>query len=121
VPKPEFEFFDPMLAGTWRPVEDDRTGRLEEMILARDDETGDYTRLLRFPPGVDTTPNGTLTHTFWEEVWILEGAFTDTRLGREFRAGEYACRPPGMPHGPWVSAGGVTTLELRYHRSHPAP
>lgn len=119
MPKSELEFFDPTADGSWRPVEDDRTGALEEMILSEDEETGDYTRLLRFPPGADTTVNGTLTHTFWEEVWIIAGSFTDTRLGTEFRAGQYACRPPGMPHGPWISQEGVTTLEIRYHR--PAP
>lgn len=114
--KEELEFTDPLARGEWRPVADDGTGQLEEMILSTDDETGDYTRLLRFPPGSDTTPNGTLTHTFWEEVWILEGSFTDLRLGERFEAGQYACRPPGMPHGPWSSETGVLTLEFRYHR-----
>lgn len=119
MPKPEYEFFDPMQRGRWQPVPGDETGALEEMILSHDAETGDYTRLLRFPPGADTTINGTLTHDFWEEVWILEGSFVDTRLGEEFVAGQYACRPPGMPHGPWTSAQGVTTLEIRYYRPDP--
>lgn len=116
--KPELEFFDPLTTGAWRRVADDATNQLEEMILTADEETGDCTRLLRFPPGADTTPNGTLTHAFWEEVWILEGSILDTRLGEEFGAGQYACRPPGMPHGPWVSPKGAVTLEFRYHPAH---
>jgi hypothetical protein len=119
VPKPELEFADPLAQGEWRAIDEDKTGELEEMILSFDPETGDYTRLLRFPPGADTTINGTLTHTFWEEVWILSGSIVDTRLGAEFRAGTYACRPPGMPHGPWTSKGGAMTLEIRYHRPEP--
>ncbi len=114
--KPEFEFFDPLAEGRWGPVDGDQTGVLEEMILSADPETGNYTRLLRFPPGADTSTNGTLTHTFWEEVWILSGAITDTRLGCEFRKGMYACRPPGMLHGPWTSKEGAMTLEIRYHQ-----
>jgi hypothetical protein len=53
--KPELEFFDPM-AETWRPVAG--VQGLEELILARDEETGAYTRLLRFAAGTDTTPAG---------------------------------------------------------------
>jgi hypothetical protein len=26
----------------------------------------------------------------------------------------YACRPPGMEHGPWRSESGVVMLEVRY-------
>ncbi len=31
-----------------------------------------------------------------------------------FGAGMYACRPPGMPHGPWHSPDGCLTFEVRY-------
>lgn len=121
MPKPEFEFFDPQAAPglTWRCPDGDRTGQLREMILSHDPETGDYTRLLRFPAGADTTPNGTLTHDVWEEVWIVEGEITDTRLGETFTAGMYACRPPGMQHGPWTSQNGALTFEIRYARRLP--
>lgn len=52
---------------------------------------------------------------FWEEVYIPEGSFTDLTLGEMFTAGMYACRPPGMPHGPWSTDEGVVTFEVRYH------
>jgi hypothetical protein len=122
VPKPEYEFFDPLAAPhpRWRPVAGDATGQLQELVLADEQGTGAFTRLLRFPPGVDTSASGTLTHDVWEEVWILEGSLHDLRLGQTFTQGMYACRPPGMPHGPWRSAGGCLTLEVRY-RDRDAP
>lgn len=70
--------------------------------------------MLRFEPGTDTTGNGVQTHDFWEEVYILEGSFVDLHLGQRFTAGMYACRPPGMRHGPWRSDEGCTTFEVRY-------
>jgi hypothetical protein len=76
-------------------------------------DTGDVTRLLRFDAGVETTE--TITHDFWEEVWILEGSMIDLGKRQTFTAGMYACRPPGMIHGPYrVPAGGCLTFEIRY-------
>lgn len=116
MPKQEREFFDPATSELpWRRVEDDTAG-LVEQILSHDPETGDYTRLLRFPPGADTSAAGTLRHDFWEEVWILDGAIHDLRLNKTFTRGMYACRPPDMPHGPWRSADGALTFEIRYWR-----
>lgn len=116
--KPALEFFDPDQGGAaWRAVDGDATGALRELVLAVDPDTGHATRLLRFQAGADTTPNGIVVHDFWEEVWILDGAIRDLRLGREFTAGMYACRPPGMEHGPWVSPAGATTFEVRYRLS----
>jgi hypothetical protein len=116
--KPEMEFFDPLAASglSWQPVAGDTTGQLSELVLSRDPANGAFTRLLRFAPGADTSPNGTLTHDIWEEVWIVEGTLHDLRLGRTFTAGMYACRPPGMPHGPWRSENGCLTFEVRYRR-----
>lgn len=86
---------------------------ITEQILARDTASGSYTRILRFDPGADSTPNGVQVHDFWEEVYILEGDITDLRLEETFTAGMYACRPPGMEHGPWRSSSGVRMLEFR--------
>jgi hypothetical protein len=95
-------------------VTGDKTGKLREMVLSGSHESGWVTRLLRFEPGTDTTANGTLTHDVWEEVFILDGEIHDLRLGRTFTKGMYASRPPGMPHGPWVSPSGALTFEIRY-------
>jgi hypothetical protein len=111
--KPEREFFAADEVG-WTPVPDSRCEGLTERILAADDGGAVATRMLRFEPGTDTTPNGTQVHDFWEEVYILRGSLHDVELDETFTAGMYACRPPGMRHGPWTSADGCITFEVRY-------
>jgi hypothetical protein len=111
--KPEHEFFPATKIG-WTTVPGKAPG-LTERILAADPERHVATRILNFAPGSDTSPNGVQVHDFWEEVYILEGAFHDVTLNKTFVAGEYACRPPGMPHGPWTSEKGCTTFEVRYY------
>ena len=113
MPKLEREFFD-VERLPWRQVEGGLPG-LMERILSRNVDTGDYTRILRFPPGMDTSPMGVQCHDFWEEVLILEGTLHDLRLKQTFAKGMYACRPPGMPHGPWTAPGGCMTFEIRYY------
>lgn len=110
--KPEFEFtasssvpFVPCVP----PIDG-----LTQAILAEDDSNGTVTRILKFAPGTDTSPNGVLTHDFWEEVFIFEGSFVDLRLNRTFSAGDWATRPPGMEHGPWRSEHGAQMFEVRY-------
>ena len=116
MPKPELEFFKPDHI-PWEPV----TGSAQmgaggpgvtQKILSRD-EKGNITRLLRFEPGVETKE--TITHDFWEEVWILEGELVDLGKKQTFTAGMYACRPPGMPHGPYRITQPTMTLEIRYY------
>jgi hypothetical protein len=116
VPKPEREFEDvgPL---PWAPVAGSAAGGaggpgVEEKVLSRDPATGDVTRLLRLAPGVRTAE--TIAHDFWEEVYILEGSVVDLGLGRTFTAGMYACRPPGMRHGPYASPHGALLFETRY-------
>jgi quercetin dioxygenase-like cupin family protein len=113
--KPEFEFFPVSTIG-WTKVAGADVG-MTERILAKDPDANVATRILTFPPGCDTTPNGVQVHDFWEEVYILEGSFHDIELNATFHAGEYACRPPGMRHGPWKSDGGCVTFEVRYYSS----
>lgn len=110
--KPELEF-GPLDAIPWQPVPGDADD-LHERVLARDGGSHVATRLLRFGPGCDTTPNGVQVHDFWEEIYIVEGSIVDLTLGETFTAGMYACRPPGMPHGPWRSDDGALLFEVRY-------
>lgn len=118
MPKLEREFFRPDNL-PWRPVAGSPTAGaggagIEEKVLNRDPASGDVTRLLRFAPGTETPD--TIAHDFWEEVWILDGSLIDLGLGRTFGAGMYACRPPGMRHGPYRSPGGALLFETRYRR-----
>ncbi|HEY6470525.1 MAG TPA: cupin domain-containing protein [Candidatus Dormibacteraeota bacterium] len=110
--KPEREFFaTDDLAFTPCAGE---VASLTESVLATDHETGVVSSLMRFAPGTDTTPNGVQTHDCWEEVDIVAGSITDLRLNETFTAGMYACRPPGMPHGPWRSEEGCVTFQVRH-------
>lgn len=108
--KPELEFFAPDDI-PWEPVPG--IPGTEQKILSIDPETGDHTRLLRFLPGADTIVQGVVRHPHWEEVWILEGSLHDLTLNKTFTKGMYACRPPQMAHGPWRSADGCMTFEIR--------
>jgi hypothetical protein len=111
MPKPQLEFFSPDEI-RWIPVEG--TPGLSERILSRDEATGDCTRLLKYVPGSDARHLGVLRHDFWEEVWIVEGNLHDVTLAKTWTQGMYACRPPGMPHGPYTSPAGCVTFEVRY-------
>ncbi len=109
--KPELEFQRP--TGAWRQAFPGVEG-VNEQILSYDPDTRDYTRLLRFDPGGDASSSGKLVHDFWEEVYIISGDLTDLTLQETFTEGMYACRPPGMWHGPFLSKSGCLLLEIRY-------
>lgn len=113
--KHELEFTD-ISTIPWTPAHPDVPEGLDEQILAREGDAGPVTRMLRFAPGCDTSPAGVQVHDFWEEVYIVEGSLCDLRLDQTFSAGQFACRPPGMPHGPWTSEEGCLTFEVRYTR-----
>jgi len=117
LPKEEMEFFD-VEKIAWKPLGQtpgyqNVTG-VYEKILSIDKDTGSYTRMLKFEPGVETSE--TLQHDFWEEVFILKGGLIDKAKQQTFAEGMYACRPPGMKHGPYSSPIGCITLETRYYR-----
>jgi hypothetical protein len=109
--KTEMEFFDTESV-PWTPVTS-RPG-VSERILARDPSCGLLTRMVRWDPGLDTTSAGSVTHDYFEEVLILSGSMHDLGLRQTFSAGSYACRPPGMVHGPWRTRDGCVMLEIQY-------
>jgi hypothetical protein len=109
--KPELEFFDSETV-PWRAVPDE--GGVSQRVLAEDAATGLLTRLVRWDPGVSTSAAGPIAHEYFEEVLVLSGSLHDLRLKQTFGAGYYACRPPGMLHGPWESPDGCIMLETRY-------
>ena len=70
--------------------------------------------MLKFPPGIQTSE--TLVHEFWEEVLIVSGTLEDMAKKETYLPGFYACRPPGMKHGPYNIPNGCVTFEIRYHK-----
>lgn len=114
----EEQEFRPVTATAYTEIHPNVPG-LKERILADEGSPGTVSRILRLEPGTDTSPLGQQRHDFWEEVYILDGSFHDVGLNRTFGAGDYACRPPGMPHGPWTSETGCTTFEVRYTKEDP--
>ena len=95
---------------------------IEQKILAGSlDEsarTGNRSRFLRFAPGVYTTKP--FVHEYWEEVLLISGDLivgNDERGqgGESFRQFTFACRPPGVPHGPFKSVNGCFLFEIHYY------
>ncbi len=79
---------------------------------------GSRTRLLRFAPGVYTT--APFVHDHWEEVYLLSGDLVvgnddKGKGGEPFEAPTYACRPPGVHHGPFKSERGCMLYEIHYY------
>jgi hypothetical protein len=111
--KPEREFFDTETL-SWRAVAGEPG--VSERTLAEDPATGLLTRLVRWDPGLDTSGAGPASHEYFEEVLILSGSLRDLRLNQTFGPGYYACRPPGMVHGPWETTDGCVMLETRYEQ-----
>ncbi|MDO4683360.1 MAG: cupin [Lautropia sp.] len=88
--------------------------------LSEDRKAGCRTRLLRFSPGVYT--KSPFVHTYWEEVYLISGDLIVgvNELGEggsTFFSNTYACRPPGVFHGPFKSVGGCLLLEIHYYSS----
>lgn len=95
---------------------------IEQKILAgrldEENRRGNRTRLLRFAPGVFTT--SPFVHDYWEEVYLVSGDLTvgndeNGQGGESFGPHTYACRPPGVHHGPFKSEKGCVLLEIHYY------
>ena len=95
---------------------------IEQKILAgsldEQNKRGNRTRLLRFKAGVFTT--APFVHHYWEEVYLVSGDLTvgndaQGNGGETFTENTYACRPPGVYHGPFKSNTGCVLLEVHYY------
>ena len=107
--KKALEFFDPGEVA-WEKV--DGMPGMEQKILSGNKETGDHTRLARVAQG--SSYDVALSHEFYEEIWILEGSIIEKSTGKIYTAGMYACRPPGMEHGPFAFNEDAVFFEVRY-------
>lgn len=121
--KPHIEFLKIDSKEGWRkPPGYPPTLEVYEKILASDideeNKTGSRTRLLRFEPGQFTIEP--FVHDHWEEVYVVSGDLTvgndeNGEGGESFSAPTYACRPPGVWHGPFKSEHGCLLLEFHYY------
>lgn len=109
--KQEYEICDVDLHGEWRLLEGGYNGT-QEKILTYDPDTGNYCRLLKFPPMTEVPD--LLIHDFCEEVYVVDGYLTDINKNLTMSKGFYGSRLPGMKHGPYSIPLGCTTLEFRY-------
>jgi len=95
----------------WEEIEN-TNGLIEQLTLAVDEESGDYTRLTRFKPGADTTASGAKSHEYPEEIFIVKGRVYDASFDSWLEQGEYASRPPGKVHGPFKTDIECIVLEI---------
>jgi len=117
--KEHLEFHSLDLALGWRTPAGYPSGIEEKILAGALDEkakTGNRTRLLRFEAGARTSLP--FVHDYWEEVYLLSG---DLIVGDDGKATEtygpntYACRPPGVHHGPFRSTDGCLLFEIHYY------
>jgi len=97
----------------WQPIEG-LEGIAEELTLSIDNATGEYTRLTRFHAGADTTPFGSKSHEYPEEIFIVSGRLYDQAFDMWLETGHYASRPPGEIHGPFKTEEGCVVLEISF-------
>jgi hypothetical protein len=100
-------------ADSWEHI-DGTDGMLEQLTLAIDETTGDYTRLTRFRSGADTRESGGKSHDYPEEIYIVSGRLYDEAFDMWLEAGHYASRPPGEVHGPFKCEQECLVLEVSY-------
>ena len=120
VNKPHLEFHRIDMSTGWSTPPGYPSG-IEQKILAgaldEEGKSGSRTRLLRFAPGVYTT--SPFVHEYWEEVFLFSGDLTvgndeHGNGGESFKPNTYACRPPGVLHGPFKSETGCMLMEIHY-------
>ena len=121
--KPHIEFTNISSNEDWHTPEGYPSG-IEQRILASDidekNKTGSRSRLLRFQPGVFTTTQ--FIHDHWEEVYLVSGDLIvgndkEGKKKEKFAGSTYACRPPGVYHGPFKSETGCVLFELHYYKN----
>jgi len=121
--KPHLEFTKISSKENWHTPQGYPTG-IKQQILASDideiNKKGSRSRLLKFEPGVYTTEK--FIHDHWEEVYLVSGDLIvgndeHGNGGEQFVGSTYACRPPGVYHGPFKSDKGCVLFELHYYKS----
>ena len=119
--KPHLEFERLDMTKGWATPDGYPDGIKQKILASSLDEkskSGCRTRLLRFDPGTYTT--APFVHDHWEEVYLVSGDLIvdndkNGNGGEAFDGAVYACRPPGVLHGPFKSERGCLLFEIHYY------
>ena len=119
--KPHIEFIKLDMDEGWETPPGYPQGMKQKVLTSDLDEegkTGSRSRFLRIEPGCFSTEP--FVHDHWEEVYLFEGDLIvgndeNGEGGEQFFAPTYACRPPGVFHGPFKSEKGCVMYETHYY------
>jgi hypothetical protein len=119
--KPHLEFLSLDMEDGWETPAGYPKGIQQKVLtsdLDEDGKSGSRTRFLRFDPGAYSTEP--FIHDHWEEVFLFDGDLivgndANGKGGESFSAPTYACRPPGVFHGPFKSVKGCLLYETHYY------
>ncbi|KIV94971.1 hypothetical protein PV10_02684 [Exophiala mesophila] len=75
-----------------------------ELLLNGDASTHEKSVLQWYEPNSLSANDQIITHTYIEEVILVEGELEDLTLGMAWSSGAYAYRNPGMKHGPYKAS-----------------
>lgn len=122
-PKPHLEFVGVDLQAGWETPPGYPPGFTQKILASDINEKakrGSRTRLLRIAPGAYSAEP--FVHDHWEEVFLVQGDLVvgndaKGRGGQSAQAFTYACRPPGVHHGPFASKGGCLLYEIHYYET----
>ncbi len=123
-PKPHLEFVGVDMKNGWESPGANYPPGFAQKVLASDiDEAakrGSRTRLLKIEPGAYSTEP--FVHDHWEEVFLVQGDLVvgndaKGKGGQSSQAYTYACRPPGVRHGPFTTKGGCLLVEIHYYET----
>jgi hypothetical protein len=123
-PKPHLEFVGVDMKNGWESPGANYPPGFAQKVLASDiDETakrGSRTRLLKIEPGAYSTEP--FVHDHWEEVFLVQGDLVvgndaKGKGGQSSQAFTYACRPPGVRHGPFTTKHGCLLYEIHYYET----
>ncbi len=122
-PKQHLEFVKVDLSSGWERPEGYPPGFWQKILASDIDESakkGSRTRLLKIEAGAFSTEP--FVHDHWEEVYVVQGDLVvgndaQGKGGQQALAPTYACRPPGVHHGPFTSRGGCVLHEIHYYET----